>query len=108
MKYLLGTIALLSNLVYADGCLVTDAKVTSVLRYQDGNIIVTFDKATDCGCSQTNRLGFGENAAGMDFVKSMILVSYITQSPVNAWATDNSCSIHGNTAVLTSLQLMPK
>jgi len=106
MKFLIWGIALMPSLAF--GCGVSDAIVSGIQRYHDGHIFVHFDKATDCGCSQTKRLVFKEDAPGMDYVKSMVLLAYSSGAPVSAYTTSNSCSVHGNTAVLTTLNLNRK
>lgn len=92
----------------AQACGVSDAKVISTFRYHDGYIFVNFDKVTNCDCSQNRRLAFRGDDINMDYVKSMILLSYTTKSPISAYASSDSCSVHGNTAKLTMFSLKSK
>ncbi|TVZ37415.1 hypothetical protein P886_1756 [Alteromonadaceae bacterium 2753L.S.0a.02] len=103
MKYLLFIILLLAKVTNA--CGLSDARVVGTHRYHDGYIFVNFDKPTSCDCSQNARLAFRDDGANMDYVKSMILIAYSSQVPVSATANGDSCTVHGNTAVLTAFYL---
>jgi len=104
MRFLVLGLLFFSGLANAV-CGLKDAKVVSTHRYHDGWIFVNFDKSINCDCPQKWRLAFKDDSNNMDYVKSMVLVAYSSQVSVNAWAKDNVCSVHGNTAILTTFQL---
>ncbi len=103
MKYYIFVFSMFANMAFA--CGVSDAKVTSTHRYHDGNIFVNFDKETDCNCSQKKRLAFREDDPNLGYVKSMVLMAYASQVEISASSNSENCTVHGNTAVLTSFTL---
>lgn len=90
--------------VVGKDCVVSDAKVVHVQKYRDGNIFVSFDKASDCSCQFPSRMAFNQNA-GEDFMQAAVLTALTAGKRVRATADDTNCPIHGNTARLTDFDL---
>jgi hypothetical protein len=96
----------MSAATFAD-CGVAKAKITFIHQYYDGSIFVDFSTSTNCPCSAPGRLAFNTSDPGYDFIKSMVLMAYATNSWVGANSNIPGCPIHGNTAKLNWLGLSP-
>ncbi|HEY6528757.1 MAG TPA: hypothetical protein VIZ65_08680 [Cellvibrionaceae bacterium] len=88
-------------------CGVDSAKITFVHQYHDGSIFVTFDKATNCGCTIPTRMAFNTADAGYDYIKSMVLLAYASGKSIAANSNIAGCPIHGNTAKMNSFGVYP-
>lgn len=107
LKLIAGSILVnLSASGFAD-CGVGKAKISNVWQYYDGSIFVEFNTPTNCTCSIPQRLAFNTTDPGYDFIKSLVLMAYATNSWVSANSSIAGCPIHGNTAKLNYLQMSP-
>lgn|GEM_PF-3671201 len=107
LKLLAGTTLMsLSAISFAD-CGVAKAKIVNIHQYYDGSIFVDFSATTNCACSIPQRLAFNTADPGYDFIKSLVLMAYATNSWVSANSNIPGCPIHGNTAKLNYLQMSP-
>lgn len=110
MKFKVAVIFVVSSLLslnsYAS-CGVSNARITDVHQYFDGHVFVAFDKAVDCGCTQTNRLAFNVADPDIEFIQSMVLMAYATGRRVDAKSSSELCSVHGNTAKMDYFRVHP-
>lgn len=105
------TIALLTGILFANvafaDCGVPRTKITNIHQYYDGSIFVDFSDSTNCPCSIPQRMAFNTTDPGYDFVKSMVLFAYATNSWIGVNSNIQGCPIHGNTAKLNWISVSP-
>ncbi|TVZ37844.1 hypothetical protein P886_2190 [Alteromonadaceae bacterium 2753L.S.0a.02] len=87
-------------------CGLENAKVIDVHQYFDGNIFVRFDKSTNCNCIEKTRLAFDSGDPTKQFIQSMVLLAFASNSNVTAYSSSTECSVHGNTAVLDYFRVL--
>lgn len=97
-------ISLLPISLYADTCIVRDAKVVRVFQHADGSIFIDFDKPTDCGCPQNSRMAFHKDD-DQKFFMSASLTALTAGKSVAASGEAGACPIHGNTARLVAFYI---
>lgn len=92
----------------AMSCGVTNAKITDVFQYFDGQVFVSFDKQTTCDCPQKSRMAFNVNNPETKFIQSMVLMAYSSGRSVSALTDISGCPVHSNSPKLNYFRVLPE